>query len=321
MARIASLGSALQDIYLIDYDDLTASGVNGKAIYGKVEVGSKVDIDKLSYEVGGAGVNSAITFSRHGHEAILIGNIAHDSAGNLIVKTLDKEGVDTSYLNFIGRKATGTSVILVDSKTGERTILTYRGTSEQFGNLSENDLDLIQPDYLYVSSLHGDLETLKRFLKKASELKVRVAFNPGVKELAQKEQLMKLLPFVNILIVNKSEASKLVPGVTLVELIYHLKNYADTVIITDGPMGGIAANADEAYRFGLYDDTHPVKDTTGAGDAFGSGFVAHLADGHSFKDSLVFASANSSAVVTKYGANKGIIDGDTKLRPMLIQKL
>ena len=65
MARIVSLGSALQDVYLIDHDDLVATKIGADAIFGKVLVGSKVDIDKISYEVGGGGVNSAITFSRH----------------------------------------------------------------------------------------------------------------------------------------------------------------------------------------------------------------------------------------------------------------
>ena len=84
MARIVSLGSALQDIYLIDHDDLAPTTIGSDAIFGNVLVGTKVDIDSLSYEVGGGGINSAITFSRHGHEAIFIGNIAHDSAGEAI---------------------------------------------------------------------------------------------------------------------------------------------------------------------------------------------------------------------------------------------
>ena len=91
MARIVSLGSALQDIYLVDHDDLVPTTIGGDAIFGKVLVGSKVDIDKISYEVGGGGINSAITFSRHGHEAILMSNISRDTAGASIIKTLGFE--------------------------------------------------------------------------------------------------------------------------------------------------------------------------------------------------------------------------------------
>ena len=320
MARIVSLGSALQDIYLVDHDDLEATTIGDTAIFGKVLVGTKVDIDRISYEVGGGGINSAICFSRHGHEAIFMGNISKDAAGAAIIKVLDREGVDSSYVNFLERRNTGTSIVLLDSKSGERTILTCRGASEQFGNFSEKDLDLIQPDWLYVTTLRGDLDTLERFLKYAKKLDIKVMFNPGVKELEHPKELLRLSKYVDILNVNKTEASQLVPGITLVELLYHLESYVDTVIITGGQMGGIAKSGDEAYRFGIYEDAK-IKDTTGAGDAFGSGFLAHIAAGKSFRNSLIFASANSTSVVSKLGANKGLLTGRENLHPMPIQKL
>ena len=303
MARIVSLGSALQDIYLIDHDDLVPTEIGEEAIFGKVLVGSKVDIDRISYEVGGGGVNSAITFARHGHEVVLMANIARDPAGSAVTRILAEEGIDDSYLGFLERRATGTSVILLDSKSGERTILTCRGASEQFGNLSEADLDLIKPDWLYVTTLRGDLQTLERFFKKAHDIGVRVMFNPGVRELEQVDYLTKLLKYVDVLNVNKREAAQIVPGATLTELLYRLQNYIETVIITDGPMGGIAGNGSEVYRFGIYEDKK-VHDATGAGDAFGSGFLASIAAGKSFRSALVFASANSTAVVSPLGANR-----------------
>ena len=320
MARIVSLGSALQDVYLIDHDDLAPTTIGGEAIFGKVLVGSKVDIDKMSYEVGGGGVNSSITFARHGHEAIFIGNLAKDSAGDAITRVLDKEGVDTSYIDYVSGKSTGTSVVLLDSKRGERTILTCRGASEKFDNFSPDDLDLIQPDWMYVTTLRGDMNTLLKFFEKAKSIGTKIMFNPGVRELTDIKKLIGLLEDVDVLLVNKQEAAQIVPGVLLTELLYRLNNYVDTVIITDGAMGGIASNGNEAYRFGIYEDMH-VKDATGAGDAFGSGFLAHLAAGRSFKNSLVFASANSTAVVSKIGANRGILTGNEPLHPMPIQKI
>lgn len=320
MARIVSLGSALQDIYLIDHDDLVATSIGEAAIFGKVLVGSKVDIDRISYEVGGGGVNSSITFARHGHEAIFMGNVSRDPAGAAIVRTLDREGVDNSYVKFLERKTTGTSVVLLDTKSGERTILTCRGASEQFGNFEASDLDLIQPDWLYVTTLRGDMQTLEKFFRHAKEFDIKIMFNPGVRELENQKELLKLLKYVDVLNVNKEEASQLVPGVVLAELLYHLNGYVPTVIITDGAMGGIAGNGSEIYRFGIYEDVR-IKDATGAGDAFGSGFLAALTSGKSFRSALIFASANSTAVVTKIGANRGILTGRERLHPMPIQKV
>ena len=320
MARILSVGAALQDIYLIDHDDLEPTTIGEESIFGKILVGSKVDIDKLEYEVGGGGVNSAISFARHGHEAVLMTNISHDSAGDAILRALDKEGVDTSYVKYTSAKSTGSSVILLDSKKGERTILTYRGASTKFDDFDASDLELIRPDYIYITTLRGDIKTLTEFLKKAHEIGSKVMFNPGVKELEHATEILRLLKYVNILLVNKREASELVPGTNLEELLYHLKNYADTVIITDASMGGIAVSGEEIYRFGIYEDVK-MKDATGAGDAFGSGYLAAIASGKSFRRSLVFASANSTSVVAKIGANKGILTSKEDLHPMPIQKL
>lgn len=318
MARIVSLGSALQDIYLIDRDDFGSIEFENKSMFKTLEIGSKYDVDKLEFFIGGGGTNSAVTFARCGHEVIYIGNIGHDPAGEAVLSLLDKEGVDTSYISYPKRLNTGVSVILLDSKTGERTVLTFRGASSKFDNLKAGDLDLIQPDWLYVTTLRGDMGTLLDFFEHAHRLETKIMFNPGVLELANHNQLLGLLQDTDVLLLNKREASQLVPGNTLAELLAHLKGYAKTVIITDGSMGGIATDGEKTYRFGIYEDVK-VKDTTGAGDAFGSGFLAAYAAGWTLKKSLVFASANSTSVVQKRGAKNDLIDLSVPLHPMPIQ--
>lgn len=320
MARIVSLGSALQDIYLIDHDDFVGTKQGDVEKLEQINIGSKVDIDKISFEVGGGGTNSAVTFARHGHDAVFMGNVGNDPAAQAIESLLDDEGIDTSYITHLDKQKTGVSVVLLDTKSGERTILTYRGASAKFNNLDEKALDTINPDYMYVTSLRGDMETLKRFFEKAHSMGCKIMFNPGKLELREKKKLLELLKYVDILLVNKSEAAEIVPGKILEEFITHLSAYCKTVIITTGAMGAIATNGEETYRFGIYEDL-PVRDTTGAGDSFGSGFLAHLAAGESFKDSLIFGSANSTSVVSKLGAKAGILYGDEELHPMPIQKI
>ena len=325
MAKIVSLGSALQDIYLIDHDDFVGGFIPGEAkeqkeIFKDLQIGTKADIDRVSFETGGGGTNSAVTFARHGHEATFIGNIGRDSAGEAILACLDEENIDSSYVYFAPHKKTGCSVILLDTKSGERTILTHRGASAKFDNLNPKDLEEIQPDWMYVTTMRGDMKTLEKFLKKASELGAKVMWNPGKLEIAEGKKLLSLLKYVEILIVNKKEAGEIVGGSNLHELLGKLKGYCPTVIITDGGMGAIANDGKETIRVGIYEDCK-VKDTTGAGDSFGSGFLAAYAGGKSFEKALVFASANSTSVVAKLGAKTGILTGKEKLHQMPIQKL
>ena len=339
MSKIVSLGSALQDIYLIDHDDfvggfisedaidnqearpvIPGSAKERKEIFKDLQIGTKADIDRVSFEVGGGGTNSATTFARYGHEPVFIGNIGRDSAGEAILACLDEEGIDSSYVYYAPRKKTGCSVILLDTKSGERTILTHRGASAKFDNLNPKDLDEIKPDWLYITTLRGDLKTLEKFLKKAKELKAKVMFNPGKLEIEHQKKLLELLKYVEVLLVNKKEAGELVGGTNLRELLEKLKGYCPVVIITDGGMGAIATDGTEIIRAGLYEDL-PVKDTTGAGDSFGSGFLAAYAAGKKFQDALIFASANSTSVVNHLGAKPGILSGKEKLHQMPIERI
>ena len=115
--------------------------------------------------------------------------------------------------------------------------------------------------------------------------------------------------------VNKEEAELLVEGGSLEELARHLMSYVSLAIISDGPNGVVATDGKTFVRAGMYEDVK-VIDRTGAGDAFGSGFLSHYAQGKSLKDSIVFASANSTAVVTKIGAKAGILHKGAKLHAM-----
>lgn len=308
MSRVVCLGSVLQDIYMIDHNDL-----------GEIKTGEKLTMDKNSFEVGGGAVNAATNFARHGHETIVISNFGRDSAANAILNFLQNENVDTSYLNFT-RKKTGTSVILLDSETGKRTILTCRGASESFVKLEASDLDLSNPDWLYVTSLNGDMNTCLRFFEKAKEKGINIMWNPGMEEIAEKKKLLGLLQDVDVLILNEKEAKTLIGGEILEELLVKLARYAKTVIITAGARGSIATNGKETYRLAEYEMKTP-KDTTGAGDAFGAGFLSATLDGKKFKDALIFAAANATSVISYIGAQAGTLYGDEDLHPMPIQRL
>lgn len=320
MSRIVTIGAALQDIYMLDRDDFEGVELgNSVSIFGKMVIGSKIDIDKVRFEIGGGGANAAVTFARHGHETILMSNIGQDASGDAVLACLDRENIDSSYVEFTGVH-TGCSVVLVDVRKAERTILTYRGASASFANLQAEDLDSIQPDWLYVAGMRGEMEQLLAFFERARALGAKIMFNPGDAEIAQLDKLIGLLDLVDVLLVNKQEAARMVPGVVLTELVAHLANYCPMVLITDGMMGAIATDRKKTYRLGVYEQGR-MRDRTGAGDAFGSGFLAEWAKGAKFERALQFAAANASKVTQQYGAQTGILTGAEDLHPMPMQEV
>lgn len=312
MARIVSLGLATQNLYFSQPDQPFIFSSDS-------QTDLQVNFSQFLPTVSGGGVNSAITFARHHHETIIISNLANDSASSAILDLINQEDIDNSYLYFQPKTFTDTSLIF-STPIKSSTIFTYFGASTHFSNLDPKDLNLIQPDWLYASTLNGDMNTLRHFFETAKEKNIQTMFKPGPKEFQHSKKLIGLLEDIDILILNQSEARKIVPGHTLKELLYRLNNYVETVIITNGVMGGIASNRRTTYRFGIYEDVK-VKDSFGAGDAFGSGFLAHYATNHSLRSALIFASANATSVITKLGSTQGILSKSASLHFMPIQKL
>ena len=242
-----------------------------------------------------------------------MGSIGHDPAGEAVLSDLDKENVDTTHVTYNTRYNTGYSVLLL-APTGERTILTYRGASTHYDD-RHMTLDGIDADWLYVSTLTGNMDVLHKIFSQAKKKDMKIFFNPGKGELSQIAKLKGLLEDVDVLSVNKEEMAQIVEGRELEELVRHGLHYVPAVIVSDGPNGVMASDSKTIIRAGMYQDVK-VVDRTGAGDAFGSGFLSQWAQAKTLKESIIFASANSTSVVTKIGAKKGILHAHTKLHEM-----
>lgn len=316
--KMLAIGAAVQDVFLSHSDEFKpVTDKKADDAFMKLELGAKADVNNINFTTGGGATNAAVTFARQGLHSQFMGTIGHDPAGQAVLDDLDKEGVDTSHVSYSKRYNTGYSVLLL-APSGERTILTYRGASTHY-DIKNFDLKKAGADWLYVSSMAGSMQVLNKLFQQARELGVKIMFNPGKRELAAGAQLKGLLEDVDVLSVNREEMMQIVEGETPEELIRHALNYVPVVIVSDGPDGVTASDGKTIVRAGMYEDVK-VVDRTGAGDAFGSGFLSQWAVGKNLKDSIIFASANSTSVVTKIGAKTGILYEGVKLHAMPIHE-
>lgn len=311
--KILTVGAAVQDVFLSQSDEFTAVCENPNECFMKLELGAKADVNDIAFSTGGGATNAAVTFTRSGLHSMFMGTVSHDPAGQAVLDDLDRENVDTTYVSYSSKYKTGYSVLLL-APNGERTILTYRGASTHY-EAKYFDLKDVDADWLYVSTVAGQMDILDKLFSQAREKGIKIFFNPGKGELKQMAKLKGLLEDVDVLIANKEEMQQLVHGETTEELTRHALQYVDTVIVSDGPNGVVASDGKTLVKAGMYSDVK-VIDRTGAGDAFGSGFLSKWAQGGSLKDAIIFASANSTSVVTKIGAKAGILSGDAKLHDM-----
>lgn len=315
--KILAIGKATQDVFL--KSDEFSPQMEGKIAYTHLPLGVKMEVEDIVFATGGNASNVAVTFARQGLESRYMWTLGHDPASETVLQDLDREGVDTSQVVRDDKYRAGYSNILI-ATDGERTILNNRGVST---DASAQDLNLravADADWIYPTSLAlGGIDLLRLIIDTAEENGTKVMLNPAGPELAEPQKLKALLSSVDVLCVNKEEMQMLVDGETSEELVRHALHYVPVAIVSDGPRGVVASDGKTIVTAGMYEDV-PVVDRTGAGDAFASGFLSQWSQGKSLRDAIIFGSANSTSVVTKYGAKDGILYREVELHDMPIEE-
>lgn len=308
--KIATLGAATLDVFLAGKDLHAKRDVRTHDYVEQFPLGAKLELDNVTFSTGGGATNAAVTFARQGYSTSILAKIGDDLPGREVLQDLHNHRVKTDQIVCDLDGATGYSTLLV-APNGERTILVFRGASEDL-QAEEFKLSKLEADWLYISSLAGNLDLLKTVLTAAVANKIKVALNPGSKELVEAEQLQKLLPQVQVLIANKQEFQKLFKEKEPAALLKAATRYCRYAVLTDGKNGSWTSDGRQVYRAGMYKDVK-VIDRTGAGDAYGSGFVSSLAAEKPIEHALSFASANASSVVRYVGAKTGILGKNVKI--------
>ena len=112
-----------------------------------------------------------------------------------------------------------------------------------------------------------------------------------------------------MVIVNREEAAHLT-GVDYRKERPMFRKFDELIdgiaVMTDGKRGARVSDGTYIYTAGVFKEKEMV-DRTGAGDAFGSGFVAGLMGKRDIHHALRLASANATSVVESVGAHLGAL--------------
>ncbi len=312
--HIVAIGAAVQDVFL-EGKIFKPQKEHGELV-NEFELGTKNEIDRVTISTGGGATNASVTFAKLGLNSWFMGRIGEDVAGRVVLESLADEKVNTSLVWASKELGTGYSTLLL-APSGERTILTYRGASSAF-QLQTTRFKSVKPDWFYISSLSGDIESLETIVAYAKKRKIKIAVNPGKGELKERVRFKKLLDDFSILSINKEEMEELFGTADLFTLLKKANEHVGIVVVTDGPRGSYVIDGSKIYKAGMYKNVK-VVDRAGAGDAFCSGFVAMIANGKTVEEAITYGSANSTSVVSKIGAKAGILRTNRGLDTMKIQ--
>ncbi len=322
MFDVITFGSSTWDIFIRDKEISSVKNSNFLTNKGICfSLGSKIDIDELHFFSGGGGSNTAATFLSLGFKAAYCGMVGDDPAGQEIIQEMKERGADTSLIIKSKKKATNHSFILsIPGK--DRTILTYRGASDEFSS-KEIPFNLLKSKWFYLAPLSGKTcSSFTKIIDFAHSKGIRIAANPGSSQLnLPKNKLKNILKKIDILFLNKEEASMLVgvPYDNEKKIIKKMIDfYSGTFVMTKGAKGLVVIDKGYIYTGGTLNSK--VVDRTGAGDSFGSGLVAGLMAKDDIEYAIQTGSANATACLRKWGAKNGLLKKGEKFKKIKIEK-
>ncbi len=293
VARIALIG-------LVDHDQILH-------LDRLPEPGSSAVISRISTAPGGTTANTAVALARLGDHATLRAVIGDDPEGTTLLRELQHEGVDCSMLTQI-EEPTDRSVILVDTATGERTILWQKGAMIRMGDR----IDIAEVFAHDVVVLDMADEPLRRFL---TDLPAHT--RPDVRLLGpityivdngEPDAVAIAFRFDTItgtiaqylaLLDAHSEAD-------LIQQIQHRMpgNNLRAAIVTLGAGGCLWIDRDShGYESGFSVET---RDTIGAGDAFAAGVAYGMARHWPWAQTCRFANAVGALSTRDVGAQAAL---------------
>ncbi len=220
-------------------------------------------IERLEQSGGGSAANVAVGLVDLGGQSVVYGSVGGDESGALALRALANAGVDPGHVLIDADAPTSVKYVIVDAD-GELMMLANDGANEAF---SAADLDhdtLDAADHLHLTSQRP--ETATALAAAAGEAGATRSFDPGRR--VGDRAYDAALHATDVLFVNAPEAEAVAETTDIDPW-----EPDDRVVVIK--LGGDGATVRTPHG----DVSHPgfdidPVDTTGAGDAFASGFLA-----------------------------------------------
>ncbi len=272
---------------------------------------NKLDFDDDAIHVeetrminGGDALNVAINMSRLNNRVAFAGHVGDDMFGRFLLDKMDVLGIDATSVR-ISRVASTASAICLVSTSGERKFLYCGGANRQ---LTADDVDmniLFNSGIVFIGGSYElpkfDGEGATRILQTAQKRGKITAMDVTWCTDGGWDRIIPCLQYLDFFMPSQNEARWITgreePEAMADEL---LRMGVKNVVIKQGSKGALLKNAKTTFECAPVQVA--VQDTTGAGDAFNSGFLTALRCKWDLKKAVKYGCAASAFCIQQMGA-------------------
>ncbi len=272
----------------------------------------------FTLKLAGAESNCAIGLSKLGFDVYFVSKVGDDEFGEYIRREISAEGVNTKYLVTDENYPTGL-MIKQTSPQNETKVNYYRAGSAA----STMTPDIVPEklfcdiDLFHVSGITPVLsetckETVFHAVKLAKKHGAKVSFDPNIrlklwKDTDFRPMMIELMSMADFVLTGKDEG-EIIFGTSdekeLCEKIFK-SDITKYIAIKDGSNGVFVADREKSVHIPPYPCN--CVDTVGAGDAFGSGFIAALLEGKSVKEAGHWGAVLGAKATETFGDIEGYL--------------
>lgn len=255
--------------------------------------------------LGGSAANTAVGLARLGLKVGFIGKVGGDREGKLHLMDFKREGVNTHGITVAEERRSGIVMGYVD-EGGERALYVDPGAND---SIEFEDIDVeyaSSAKFLHLTSFVGEkpFEAQKKLVKALPE-NVKISLDPG--DIYSRMGLSSLKPITRrsfVILPNESEIKMLTGEKYEQGSKVLIKEGAGIVAVKLGERGCYVTDGKEKHLVKPYEVK--VVDTTGAGDAFCTGFLYGLIRNKDLYESGRLGNFVASRCIEKIGARDGL---------------
>jgi sugar/nucleoside kinase (ribokinase family) len=264
--------------------------------------------DKVENALGGSATYISLAASYFGGPVELVGVVGSDFP-KAYIKIMEEHNIDVEGLQIIegGKTFKWSGKYHYDLNVRD-TLFTELNVFEKF--------DPVIPDkfkkakYICLGNIDPVLQ--EKVLNQLNEPQFIVCDTMNYWIEGKKDELLKLLPRVNVLIINDSEARLLAHEPNLIRAARKIREMGPKIlIIKKGEHGALLFTEESVFSAPAY-PMETIFDPTGAGDSFAGGFTGYLyktrdLSPENLKRAVIYGSTMASFCVEKF-STKGLED-------------